>query len=410
DTLSQCDVILVLIGRGWLDARDEQGNRRLDQPNDPVREEVALALSSDALVIPVLLDDMPMPVATALPADLAPLARRQAATLHSDERRAHDTGVIVAMARAFVRRYPRQWLIQRLPLVLPLVTAVTIAFSVSRPLSSATDFSNTIIWVMQAVIWLLPLLYAARWRQWVFFRRLIWPYLIFVFELPFLLNAPSVVGFGVFALVLILEALGLRYFAANIPRSLGLALRAQAPRIGGGMPAAPVASGQPQGVAPRNTLRRWLTWGVVAAALLCMMTALAGGALGIGRDLASDAPELYWAANLQLAATYIAAAAIIGAMLALVLDVSETRRVGRSSPWGDAASVRGDSFTGGMQVLRMVLLLLPLGIFKVTEPLFFTHGAADATQYAIDLTLGSFSFALGALLSLIPLGRRTRRI
>ncbi|HEV2238645.1 MAG TPA: toll/interleukin-1 receptor domain-containing protein, partial [Ktedonobacterales bacterium] len=107
DTLSQCDVILVLIGRGWLDARDEQGNRRLDQPNDPVREEVALALSSDALVIPVLLDDMPMPAATALPGDLAPLVRRQAATLHSDERRAHDAGVIVAMARAFVRRYPR---------------------------------------------------------------------------------------------------------------------------------------------------------------------------------------------------------------------------------------------------------------------------------------------------------------
>jgi hypothetical protein len=100
-----------------------------DQPNDPVREEVTLALSSDALVIPVLLDDVPMPPAAALPAELAPLVRRQAAALHTDERRAHDVGVIVAMARAFARRYPRQWLIQRLPLLLPLETALTIAFT-----------------------------------------------------------------------------------------------------------------------------------------------------------------------------------------------------------------------------------------------------------------------------------------
>jgi hypothetical protein len=92
DTISRCDVVLVLIGSGWLDARDEHGNRRLDQPNDPVREEVALALRSDALVIPVLLDDVPMPQAAQLPADLAPLVQRQAAALHSDERRAQDAG------------------------------------------------------------------------------------------------------------------------------------------------------------------------------------------------------------------------------------------------------------------------------------------------------------------------------
>jgi hypothetical protein len=192
-------------------------------------------------------------------------------------------------------------------------------------LNSATGFSNTIIWTMQAVIWLLPLLYAARWWQWAFFRRLIWVYLLFVFQLPSLLNAPSAAGYGVFALVLVLEAMGLRYFAVNIPRSLGLALRAQTP--GGGAPAMLVASGQPAGTAPRNTFRRFLTWGVMAAALLCIMTALAGGMLAVGRDIASDAPELYWSVNLQMIATYIAAAAIVGAFLVLVLDVSETRRL-----------------------------------------------------------------------------------
>lgn len=76
-------VVLAVIGRHWLDARDSAGRRRLDDPNDFVRAELATALRHDARVIPVLVDDAEMPTANDLPPELAPLARRNALVVSS---------------------------------------------------------------------------------------------------------------------------------------------------------------------------------------------------------------------------------------------------------------------------------------------------------------------------------------
>lgn len=84
-----CDVLLALIGSRWLDARDAQGRRRLDDPSDFVRQEIALALQSGARVIPVLLDGTPMPSADELPEALKPLADRNALAM-SNGRWAED--------------------------------------------------------------------------------------------------------------------------------------------------------------------------------------------------------------------------------------------------------------------------------------------------------------------------------
>ena len=43
-----------LIGRQWIDSRDEARDRRIDNPNDYVRLEIATALTSGIRVIPVL--------------------------------------------------------------------------------------------------------------------------------------------------------------------------------------------------------------------------------------------------------------------------------------------------------------------------------------------------------------------
>jgi hypothetical protein len=76
--VAACDVLLALIGRGWLAATDAAGRRRLDNPDDFVRIEIAAALAQGKRVIPVLSDNTAMPRAEELPEDIKPLARRNA--------------------------------------------------------------------------------------------------------------------------------------------------------------------------------------------------------------------------------------------------------------------------------------------------------------------------------------------
>ncbi|MGA7525361.1 MAG: TIR domain-containing protein [Acidobacteriaceae bacterium] len=85
-SLDNCGVFLTIIGPTWLDARapnDPSGPRRLDNPGDYVRLEVATALKRGAglPVIPVLVRGASMPSAAQLPDDLKDLAYRNALTL-----------------------------------------------------------------------------------------------------------------------------------------------------------------------------------------------------------------------------------------------------------------------------------------------------------------------------------------
>ena len=56
DAVGACDVLLALIGSHWLDAADDRGRRRLDDPDDLVVVEIATALQRQIRVIPVLVD------------------------------------------------------------------------------------------------------------------------------------------------------------------------------------------------------------------------------------------------------------------------------------------------------------------------------------------------------------------
>jgi hypothetical protein len=76
EEVAKCGVLLAVIGPNWLDARDEHGNRRLDNPNDFVRIEIAAALQRSIPVIPLLLDGARIPKADELPEDLKELALR----------------------------------------------------------------------------------------------------------------------------------------------------------------------------------------------------------------------------------------------------------------------------------------------------------------------------------------------
>ena len=74
--VAKCDVLLAVIGPNWLSARDEDGNRRLDNPHDFVRIEIGAALQRNIPVIPILLDGAKVPKAKQLPKELEELSLR----------------------------------------------------------------------------------------------------------------------------------------------------------------------------------------------------------------------------------------------------------------------------------------------------------------------------------------------
>ena len=80
-SVADCGVLLAIIGSGWLDEKNDSGLRRLDDPNDLVRVEIASALKRDIPVIPVMVRGAKMPHPDQLPADIKDLAYRNSVEL-----------------------------------------------------------------------------------------------------------------------------------------------------------------------------------------------------------------------------------------------------------------------------------------------------------------------------------------
>jgi tetratricopeptide (TPR) repeat protein len=113
--LQSCSVLLAIIGKDWLTAQDPRlKTRRLDNPDDFLRVELATALRSERIrVIPVLIERATMPAAMDLPADIAGLAQRNALEL-SDVRWESDVQLLIqaiqrACAAAAPAEAPGQW-------------------------------------------------------------------------------------------------------------------------------------------------------------------------------------------------------------------------------------------------------------------------------------------------------------
>lgn len=81
DSVATCGVLLAVVGKGWVDAKNAAGNRRLDDPSDFVRLETASALKRDIPVVPVLVRGATMPRPEELPDDLKEFAYRNGCEL-----------------------------------------------------------------------------------------------------------------------------------------------------------------------------------------------------------------------------------------------------------------------------------------------------------------------------------------
>ncbi|MFB3092719.1 MAG: AAA family ATPase, partial [Dehalococcoidia bacterium] len=94
EAIGTCDGLIAVIGREWLQASDATGVRRLENPADLVRLEIATALERDIRVIPVLVQGVQMPLEIELPEGLKGLASRNALEV-SDTRFRYDVDRLI---------------------------------------------------------------------------------------------------------------------------------------------------------------------------------------------------------------------------------------------------------------------------------------------------------------------------
>lgn len=73
---------IAVIGSNWLTAATPQGQRRIDLDGDFIRLEVRTALAAGLRIVPVLVDNAPMPRAEDLPEDIRQFVRHNAVHLN----------------------------------------------------------------------------------------------------------------------------------------------------------------------------------------------------------------------------------------------------------------------------------------------------------------------------------------
>ncbi len=104
-SLNGCDVVLALIGPNWLTALRERLN---GSDPDYVRMELASALTRGVPVVPVLLDNAPMPHADHLPPDLKALVKRNGISVGQQNFDADATRLLKGIGVKARRRAGRQ--------------------------------------------------------------------------------------------------------------------------------------------------------------------------------------------------------------------------------------------------------------------------------------------------------------
>ena len=107
--LHRSDVVLTVMGPTWLDVRDNAGRRRLDDPEDAIREELELTRALNLRLIPILLHGTQPPLGDALPGSLRWIQYRKAVWLHRDTWRTDIAALIDRLGKQKPRNRFAGW-------------------------------------------------------------------------------------------------------------------------------------------------------------------------------------------------------------------------------------------------------------------------------------------------------------
>lgn len=140
--LDRCDAAVAVIGPGWTTATTSDGKRRLFEPDDYVRLELATVLQRNLPVAPVLVGGAALPPPEAVPDDLRPLLQRQAIEVR-DESWHQDVDILLRSLRGETPSVAAVAAAQRRRALAVLgggvVVAVLIALLLWRPWAGGSD-------------------------------------------------------------------------------------------------------------------------------------------------------------------------------------------------------------------------------------------------------------------------------
>ena len=101
--ISECNVLLAMIGDRWVDVRDPAGNRRLEDPDDFVRVEIESALEQGIPVIPLLVHGAQMPVEESVPFSLRKLLYKNGIPIRPDPDFHRDMDRLITALDQYIR-------------------------------------------------------------------------------------------------------------------------------------------------------------------------------------------------------------------------------------------------------------------------------------------------------------------
>jgi hypothetical protein len=114
EVIDSCAVALVVIGHGWLSSASETG-RRLDDPNDWVRQEIAVALKRDGMTLPILFNETKMPSEHELPEEIRPLVLLNVLRMR-DDRWHVDLDMLVSVIKNEITRTAPEAAFEEVPI------------------------------------------------------------------------------------------------------------------------------------------------------------------------------------------------------------------------------------------------------------------------------------------------------
>ena len=101
--LRECCAVLVVIGPGWLEARNLDGRRRLDDPQDHVRVEIETALRAGNIrIIPVLVRYASMPKQEEVPESVRALVTRNGVSIRPNPDFQGDVSRLAKILRGLI--------------------------------------------------------------------------------------------------------------------------------------------------------------------------------------------------------------------------------------------------------------------------------------------------------------------